>query len=82
MPASDTRIRWMESTTYNGDMDIGRFFLNLMLDKVLRVYDEVDITEQYAEEERRRVGLLESIWEYWLRQLIGFKPSPYICTRN
>ena len=63
--------------TWFGDIDLVEMFLNYTLDLDIRQYAGVDITELDAE----KVGsTCKHVLERWTRSLIGFKPSPYVCT--
>ena len=79
LPTIDTHLRAVDPGTYMGDGDIGKMFLNFMLDIKLRPYAGVDLTKLFPEQigkGKRR------LWEHWTRLLMGFKPLPYLNTRE
>ena len=77
VPTVETHLRAVEVGTFMGDCDIGEMFLNFMLDEKIRPHAGVDLSELYQEENG---GKLQ--WERWERCLMGFKPSPYLTTRE
>jgi len=58
---------------------VWRYRLNYALDLDIRQYAGVDITELDAD----KVGsTCKRVLERWTRSLMGFKPSPYVCTQT
>ena len=53
-------------------------FLNFPLDKHIQEYAGVDLTSIFPNE----CVDGESFWERWVRMLMGFRPSPYLTTRE
>ena len=79
LPTVETHLRSVDPGTYMGDCDIGEMFLNFMLDKELRPFAGVDLTRLFPSERKDGQG---RVWENWTRMLMGYKPSPYITTRE
>ena len=77
LPTVETHLRAVDVGTFMGDCDIGDMFLNFMLDKNMRMYAEIDISELFPDEARNG-----TLWERWERILMGFKLSPYCTTRD
>ena len=74
----ESHLRAVDPGTFMGDADLGEMFLNFPLDVDMRKYAGVDLTSIFPEEaERGRV-----FWERWVRMLMGFRPSPYLTTRE
>ena len=71
LPTIDSILRNADSGTWFGDIDLGEMFLNYFLDEELRAWAGVDV---------REIGGAQ--WERWERTLMGFRPSPYICTQS
>jgi len=79
LPTVDSILRNACGSTWFGDIDLGKMFLNYALDFDIRQYAGVDITELDAE----KVGsTCKRVSERWTRSLMGFKPSPYVCTQT
>ncbi|GFH49897.1 hypothetical protein CTEN210_06373 [Chaetoceros tenuissimus] len=74
LPTVDSILRNASSSSWFGDIDLGEMFLNYALDLDLRPYAGVDVSELEAGTKR--------VLERWNRTLMGFKPSPYICTQT
>lgn len=78
LPTVDAILRNASSSTWFGDIDLGEMFLNYALDLDLRPYAGIDVTEL----DKTLVGSkVQRIFERWTRTLMGFKPSPYVCTQ-
>ena len=71
LPSIDSVLRNSDSRTWFSDIDLGEMFLNYFLDEDLREYAGVDV---------REIGATK--WERWERTLMGFRPSPYVCTQT
>ena len=67
----DSVLQNADSQTWFSDIDLGEMFLNYFLDKDLREYAGVDV---------RGIGGAKCEW--WERTLMGFRPSPYVCTQT
>ena len=79
MPTVDSILRNASSTTWFGDIDLGEMFLNYTLDLKLQPYAGIDVTEL----DKTVTGLgRPRVFERWTRTLMGFSPSPYICTQS
>ena len=58
------------------DRDIGEMFLNFELDPLIRKFTGVDVGPLgFTEEE------CSSRWLCWVKNLMGFRPSPYNSVR-
>ena len=71
LPTIDSILRNADSGTWFGDIDLGEMFLNYFLDEEMRAWAGVDV---------REIGGAQ--WERWERTLMGFRPSPFICTQS
>ena len=71
LPTIDSVLRNADSNSWFSDIDLGEMFLNYFLDEDLREYAGVDV---------RDIGGAK--WERWERTLMGFRPSPYVCTQT
>jgi hypothetical protein len=79
LPTVDSILRNASSATWFGDIDLGEMFLNYALDLDLRPYAGIDVTDL----DKTLIGKTVSrIFERWTRTLIGFRPSPYVCTQT
>lgn len=78
LPTVDTHLRSTLPNTFMCDIDLSEMFLNFMLDKELRAYAGVDLSKLFQEEVEKG----GTLWECWVRMLMGFKPSPYLTTRD
>ena len=79
LPTVDSILRNAGSTTWFGDIDLGEMFLNYTLDLELQPYAGIDVTDldkTLTSSRRSRV------FERWTRTLMGFSPSPYVCTQT
>ena len=74
----ESHLRSVDPGTYMGDADLGEMFLNFPLDRFIRMYAGVDLTEIFPDEGKPG----ETFWERWERMLMGFRPSPYCTTRE
>ena len=74
----ESHLRAVDPGTFMGDADLGEMFLNFPLDTRIRKYAGVDLTSIFAE--YCKDG--ETFWERWVRMLMGFRPSPYLTTRE
>lgn len=79
LPTVDTHMRSTVPGTYMCDIDLSEMFLNFMLDEDIRPYAGVDFSKFFADEIKEGNFTL---WEMWVRLLMGFKPSPYLSTRD
>ena len=73
MPTVNSALDQVSSRTHMGDADMGEFFLNFNLDVTLQPYVGLDVSG---------LGLDTQAWVHWGRMLMGFKPSPYVATRQ
>ena len=71
LPMIDLVLTNSDSKTWFSNIDLGEMFLNYFLDEDLREYAGVDV---------REIGGAK--WERWERTLMGFRPSPYVCTQT
>ena len=79
LPTVESHLRAVDPDTYMADNDIGEMFLNFMLDVELRPFAGVDLSSLFPEEMFPGVTELYARWE---RMLMGFRPSPYLTTRD
>jgi hypothetical protein len=79
LPTVENHLRAVQPGTHMIDIDLTEMFLNFMLDVKIRTVAGVDLTKIFVEEltEDRKI-----LWERWERLLMGFKPSPYLTTRE
>ena len=68
----DSELQAVDTTTWMGDNDLGKMFLNFILDALAQDLCSVDLMPYFGEEEIKG-GV---IWEQWNWCLIGLKPSP------
>ena len=71
LPTIDSVLRNANQDSWFSDIDLGEMFLNYFLDEDLREFAGVDV---------REIGGAK--WERWERTLMGFRPSPYVCTQT
>ena len=74
----ESHLRAVDPGTFMGDADLGEMFLNFPLDVDIRKYAGVDLTSIFSEDCKNG----ETFWERWVRMLMGFRPSPYLTTRE
>ena len=74
----ESHLRSVNPGTFMGDADLGEMFLNFPLDRELRMFAGVDFTKIFEDE----CEFGETLWERWVRMLMGFRPSPYCTTRE
>ena len=79
LPTVESHLRAVDPGTFMGDCDLGEMFLNFMLDINLVPYAGVDLTNIFPDELDERI---RAIKEVWTRLLMGFRPSPYLTTRD
>ena len=60
-----------------GDLDIGEMFLNFCLHPDIQPYCGVDFKPYFMSE----VGPTKTLWERWVRCMMGLKSSPYFCIK-
>ena len=77
LPTVELHLRAVDVNTYMGDYNIGKMFLNFVLDVNIREYAGADFSELLKEEAGGR-----KLWERWERLLMGYCPSPYLTTRE
>ena len=77
LPTAATLLRMLDENSLMQDRDIGEMFLNFMLSRDARKFTGVDL---------RPLGLTEEecprLWLVWVRNLMGFKSSPYGSVRT
>ena len=71
LPTIDSVLRNASQESWFSDIDLGEMFLNYFLDEEMREFAGVDV---------REIG--GARWERWERTLMGFRPSPYVCTQT
>ena len=79
LPTVDSILRNASASTWFGDIDLGEMFLNYTLDLSMQPYAGIDVTDLDLTQLGRK---LKRAFERWSRTLMGFKPSPYICTQT
>jgi hypothetical protein len=79
LPTVEDHLRAVQPGTFMIDIDLTEMFLNFMLDRSIRAFAGVDLTKFFENELTTNSRL---IWERWERMLMGFKPSPYLTTRE
>jgi len=77
LPTVDTLVRGIDEYSWLGDIDIGEMFLNFVLHEDLQPYAGVDLRPYWLEECPKN----QTLWERWVRCLMGLKPSPYKCIK-
>ena len=78
LPTADTLVRSIGPGAWMGDLDVGEMFLNFCLDPALRPYCGVDLRQMVVP----ACGKNKTVWEAWVRYMMGFKPSPYVCIKG
>jgi hypothetical protein len=76
LPTIEGHLRFVETDTFMGDIDIGDMFHNFILHDDIRCVAGIDLTSLFPEELIAR-GDINVLWEHWTRCGMGFKPSPY-----
>ena len=79
LPTVDSHLRAVDESTFMSDNDVKEMFLTFMMDPVIRPYSGVDLTTLFPEEVLC-AGLV--LWVLWERLFMGFRPSPYLTTRD
>jgi hypothetical protein len=77
LPTVETLLRGVDELSWMGDLDIGEMFLNFCLHPALQPFCGVDV-RPYFPNEAKQGGTL---WERWVRCMMGLKPSPYMCIK-
>lgn len=77
LPTVDSLVRGLNETSWMGDLDIGEMFLNFCLHPDLQPYCGVDIKPYFQHEATPG----KTLWERWVRCMMGLKPSPYKCIK-
>jgi hypothetical protein len=77
LPTVEALVRGVDESCWMGDLDIGEMFLNFCLHPDLQPLCGVDV-HPYFPKEVKRGGTL---WERWVRCMMGLKPSSYMCTK-
>jgi len=78
LPTVETHLRAVEEGTFMADCDVGEMFLNFLLHDKIRKLAGVDLSEFYPSE----CPPGGKLWERWTRLLMGFRPAPYLTTRE
>ncbi len=55
MPTADSHLRAVDVGTFMDDCDIGKMFLNFMLDEAMRPFAGVDLTELFKDEAKTKL---------------------------
>lgn len=77
LPTVDTLTRGIDDQSWLGDIDIGEMFLNFMLHPTLQPYAGIDLRPYFSKSGSQG----HTLWERWVRCLMGLKPSPYNCIK-
>jgi len=75
LPSVDSLLMRVSTSTWFSDMDLGEMFLNYYLDKKLRPYAGVDISQLEDTDN------ITKKWVRWNRTLMGFRSSPYLACK-
>jgi hypothetical protein len=78
LPTVEALTRSVDETCWMGDLDIGEMFLNFCLHPDLQPFCGVDVKPYFPKE----VHSDSSLWEVWVRCMMGLKPSPYRCIKT
>jgi len=78
LPTVESLLRGIEEETWMGDLDIGEMFLNFGLHPTLQPYAGVDLRPYFGQKGKGQTTL----WERWVRCLMGLKSSPYFCIKG
>lgn len=73
LPTVDSMLRALDADSWMADRDIGDMFLNFELHKSAWPFAGVDL-KPIAEDDGKVTFVR---WYHWVRNLMGFKPSPY-----
>jgi hypothetical protein len=74
LPTIDSLVRALDPNAWMTDRDIGDMFLNFPLHESAWPFAGLDIQPILTEEE---VSLKRKRWYHWVRNAMGFSPSPY-----
>jgi hypothetical protein len=77
LPTVDTLTRNNSCESWMGDLDIGEMFLNFCLHPDLQPFCGVDLKPYFLSER----GPSKTLWERWVRCMMGLKSSPYFCIK-
>ncbi len=78
LPTVETVLRGVDEDSWMGDLDIGEMFLNFQLHPKLQPLCGVDLRPYFPEE----VPNGKTLWERWVRCMMGMKNSPYVCIKG
>lgn len=81
LPNIDSVLNNATLTSWFGDIELGKMFLNYFLDPHMRPYAGVDVTLIGDLLHDKTPADKELILMRWERSLIGLKSSPYNCTQ-
>jgi hypothetical protein len=79
LPTSDDMFGSLLAKYWCMDHDFGEMFYNFWLSDEVQAYLGVDFTRIFPEEVK---GNLRTLWERWVRAVMGMTPSPYQGTRG
>ena len=71
LPTVESELRAMKVGTFMCDCDVGKMFLNFMMDPRLRSHAGVDLFRLYPE---KAVGKSKSVKAQWERMMMEFAP--------
>jgi len=77
LPTVDILTRNISCESWMGDLDIGEMFLNFCLHPDLQPFCGVDLKPYFLSER----GPSKTLWERWVRCMMGLKSSPYFCIK-
>jgi len=78
LPTVEVVVRGVDESSWMGDLDIGEMFLNFSLHPKLQPFCGVDLRPYFPEEARGG----KTLWERWVRCMMGMKNSPYVCIKG
>jgi len=78
LPTVESVVRGVNEESWMGDLDIGEMFLNFSLHPKLQPFCGVDLRPYFGEE----VSDGKTLWERWVRCMMGMKNSPYVCIKG
>jgi hypothetical protein len=78
LPAVDALVRGVMDHSWMGDLDIGEMFLNFCMHPELRPFCGVDLKPYFSDECEKG----QTLWERWVRCMMGLKSSPYVCIKG